>query len=111
MGVIKNSVPSNWSKGNENLNEPECRLELEYIHGYWCFDTRNNIFFITNNDIVFHSAAVVIKMDLKTNSQIFNFGNTDDITAFAKYKNIIGAGQIGKNPIINIIDANSFKTI
>ncbi len=85
MGVIKNSVPTNWRKENENLAEPDCRLELEYIHGYRCFDTWNNIFFINNEEILFHSAAVVIKMNLKNNSQIFNFGNTDDITAIAKY--------------------------
>ncbi len=34
MGVIRNSVPTNWSSKNENLSEPDSILELEYVYGY-----------------------------------------------------------------------------
>ena len=32
LGVIKNSVPSDFD--NYDLNEPNANLELEFIHGY-----------------------------------------------------------------------------
>lgn len=110
LGVVKNSVPSYWKDSSQDLSEPNHSLELEFIHGYWCFDTRNNIFFVSENEILFHSAAVVIKMNIKSNLQQFNFGNTDDITAIAKFQGTAATGQIGKNPIINIIDLSSMTT-
>lgn len=64
LGVVKNSVPSDFNEKNINLNEPNSNLELEFVHGYRCFDTRNNIFFIDGNNICFHSAGVGITMDL-----------------------------------------------
>lgn len=65
---------------------------MEYVHGYWCFDTWNNLFFLDQENIIFHSAAVSIKMNISKNKQTFNFGNSDDITAIAKFNNIIACG-------------------
>jgi len=46
VGVVKNSVPTNFNSSKINLNEPNANLELEFVHGYWSFDTRNNIFYV-----------------------------------------------------------------
>jgi microtubule-associated protein-like 6 len=92
LGVVRNSVPSDWNDSKVKLSDPDCSMDLEYVHGYRCFDTRNNIFFIDGDNITFHTAAVSVKMNLSKNKQVFNFGNSDDITAVAKHKNIMATG-------------------
>lgn len=46
-------------------------LQLEYVHGYRGFDSRNNLHYINDGaDIVFHAAGAGIVQNLST-------GNTD----------------------------------
>jgi microtubule-associated protein-like 6 len=47
---------------------PSVNLDLEYIYGYRCFDTRQNVFY-TNaaNKIVYMAAAVGITLNTSTN--------------------------------------------
>ena len=68
LGVIKNSVPSEFSKKDIDLSPPDIGLELEYVHGYRCFDTRNNIRYLDYNNIIFHTAAVNVVMSISDNS-------------------------------------------
>ena len=63
LGAVKNSQPSDFVE--MDLKEPNSNLELEFVHGYRCFDTRNNIFYKNNDEILFHSAGVGIKMNIK----------------------------------------------
>jgi microtubule-associated protein-like 6 len=67
LGAVKNSVPSDWKDSKVNLNEPDCSLDLEYVHGYRCFDTRNNIYFLDQDNIIFHTAAVSVKLNIGKN--------------------------------------------
>jgi len=64
LGVVKNSVPSDFDPSKVNLSEPETNLDLEFIHGYRCFDTRNNIFWADKENFFFHSAGVSVKMNI-----------------------------------------------
>lgn len=64
VGVVKNSVPSDFDSKKVNMNEPNANLELEFVHGYRCFDTRNNIFYIDENNIAFHTAGIGVTMNL-----------------------------------------------
>ncbi len=91
-GVIRNSVPSDFDDSNINLNEPNANLELQFVHGYRCFDTRNNIFYLNENEILFHSAGVSIKMDKTNRKQVFNFENNDDITCIDLKDNLVVTG-------------------
>lgn len=75
-----------------NLSDPDCSLDLEYVHGYRCFDTWNNIFFADSDNIIFHTAAISVRQNIAQNTQVFNFGNSDDITAIAKYNGVIATG-------------------
>jgi len=52
-----------------NSAAPDIELELEYVYGYRCFDTRQNIFFNkSTNEIVYCAAALGIVLDV-TSSQ------------------------------------------
>jgi WD40 repeat protein/Ca2+-binding EF-hand superfamily protein len=111
LGVVKNSVPSNFKPGSADLTNPGHSLKLEYVHGYRCFDTRNNVFWGGKDSIIFHTAALGVSMDTSKNEQSFTFMNTDDITAIAKFKDYVATGQIGHKPIINIWDCKTMETM
>ena len=34
LGVVRNSIPSNWNDSKMNLSDPDCSLDLEYAYGY-----------------------------------------------------------------------------
>ena len=78
-------------KPGEN-NPPNAELELEYIYGYRCHDTRNNIQFIPSGEIVYHAAAVGICLEPESNSQRFSFDHNDDIICLASYRSIVATG-------------------
>lgn len=111
LGVVKNSVPSSFDPKKVDLSIPNMSLDLEYIHGYRCFDTRNNIRWINSNNILFHSAGVSVSMNCETNRQKFNFSNTDDIIALDKFGNLVAAGQIGHKPFINLFNCETMETV
>lgn len=39
LGVVKNSVPTEINPAQLDISAPNVSLELEYIHGFRCFDT------------------------------------------------------------------------
>ena len=45
QGVVDHSVPSRYRPSPKDGEAPDADLELEYIHGYRCHDTRNNLGF------------------------------------------------------------------
>jgi len=90
---------------------PKARLELEYVYGFRCVDSRQNLYYTQNPDeVVYMAGAVGIVLSKSTNTQRF-FGagdnktvsaHDDDITALAIHpeKDIVATGQLGKNPKI-----------
>jgi hypothetical protein len=60
--------PDNEPRINEN--EPNINLQLDYVYGYRCFDTRQNVFYTSNDrNIVYIAAAVGIVLDTNSNNQ------------------------------------------
>lgn len=49
-------------------NPPAVSLSIDYVHGYRCFDTRNNLKYNTQGDIVYHTAAIGITLDPSKNT-------------------------------------------
>lgn len=71
MGVVKNSVPTNYKPNNRDGDAPDANLELEYIHGYRCHDARNNLRYTATGEVTYHAAAVGVVLNQKTNTQRF----------------------------------------
>ena len=111
LGVVKNSVPSDFDAKKVDNSEPSMGLELEYVHGYRCFDTRNNLRYTNEGNVIFHSAAVGVVMDPRSNTQKFNTVNTDDIICMDMHGDTVATGQIGHKPIINLWSASSMETL
>jgi len=112
-GVVLNSVPSDYKPASNESCEPDANLELEFIHGYRCHDTRNNLRLLSNGDFVYHSAAVGIVFNKESRTQKFYLDHIDDITALAIHPNkrIIATGEIGPYPLIGVWDAESMECI
>ena len=68
LGVIKNSVPSSYKPSKTDFQGPDATLELEYVFGYRCHDTRNNLRFSGDGNLVYHTAGVGVILDTKTNT-------------------------------------------
>jgi len=110
-GVIKNSVPSTYKPSNRDSEAPDATLQLEYIHGYRCHDTRSNLRYTATGEIVYHAAAVGIVLNHKTNQQRFVIEHNDDILCMAidpsgKY---CATGQLGPKPLIAIWDNDTME--
>ena len=97
---------------------PAYSLDLEYVYGYRCFDSRQNLFYARNPDeVVYMTAAIGVVLNKRTNTQkIFGAGlsssttgHTDDITSLAIHpdRDTIATGEVGKNPKICIWKASN----
>jgi len=48
LGIVNRSCPSKYKPSKNDITTPNASLELEYIYGYRCHDTRNNIRIFNN---------------------------------------------------------------
>jgi hypothetical protein len=51
--------PTGFIKPMANQSKPPTvKMELEWVHGYRCRDSRNNIGFLIDGSIAYHAAAL-----------------------------------------------------
>ncbi|MCQ2816774.1 MAG: hypothetical protein MJ252_05855 [archaeon] len=105
--------PSDYQSSKLEGKMADAHLELEFIHGYRCHDTRNNLRYTNKGDIVYHTAAVGIVYNKEKNTQKFFNEHFDDITALAIHPNkkIIATGEVGPNPLITVWDTETCEII
>ncbi len=96
-----------------DAESPEANLELEYIHGYRCGDTRNNLRYNKAGDIVFHAASVGVVLNQGLNTQRHFFEHRNEIVCLAMHPNMIYAatGDIGSVPHICIWDTTTMECL
>lgn len=68
IGTVKNMVPTGFTPSKNDGNAPEASLELDYVYGYRCHDSRNNLRYTASGKILYHTAGVGVVMDSKTNT-------------------------------------------
>lgn len=85
MAYADKLKPDGYKVNIADLNPPAANLELEHIYGFRCHDTRNNLKFTTNQEVLYTAASVAIILDLKTNKQRFYNEHTDDICCMDIY--------------------------
>lgn len=67
MGNVKE--PKNYYKDPINQEKPPLiDLQLEHAHGYRSNDCRNNVRYLKNGQIVYHTASLGVVMDIINNS-------------------------------------------
>lgn len=106
------------SEEPENNGEvPDQTLTLEYVYGYRCSDSRQNVFYGADGRVVYMTAALGVVLNKDDNTQAFfgggdnkdKEGHNDDIMALAvdSSRQRVATGQVGKTPIIYVWDAAS----
>jgi WD40 repeat protein len=99
-----------------NPAAPDVRYNLEYVYGYRCEDSRQNVFFNSSGQAVYMTAALGVILDQSSNTQKFFGGgmvdntaknvanderaHTDDITSItiSNDRNWAASGQVGSAP-------------
>jgi microtubule-associated protein-like 6 len=99
-----------------NAQAPDVKYNLEYVYGYRCADSRQNVYFNTAGQAVYMTAALGIILDQSSNTQKFFGGgqvantaknvandenaHTDDITALSisADRQWVCSGQVGAAP-------------
>ncbi len=113
LTAVVNTVPSNYKPSKLDGTTPDANLDLEFVHGYRCHDTRNNLRYTANGDFVYHTAAVGIVYNKEEHKQKFLIEHFDDITALAIHPNkkIVATGEIGPYPLISIWDTETCQAL
>lgn len=93
-GEVLNSVPSNFRLMPNAGDKPNGNLKLKYAHGFRSFDTRGNLKYKNQNEIVFTTAALGIVLNKNSNTQTFFNLHEEDVVSMAIHpgKNIIATG-------------------
>ena len=101
LGAIKEPTqPYYKSRGKP----PRASLTLAYAHGYRTKDCRNNLKYVGDNQIAYHTAGLGIVMNIedRPHSQVFFDSHNDDVISMAwnKEKSEMFTGEMGAKPTI-----------
>lgn len=56
----------------KRINPPNQKLEINYVYGYRSYDTRSNLKYNINSEIVYHTAGCGIVLNKLKNTQKVN---------------------------------------
>ena len=111
------------SHNEVNHEQPDVTYELEYVYGYRCADSKQNVHFNSAGQAVYMTAALGVILDRQTNTQKFFGGgevantaknvandqnhHTDDIMCLKvdPSRRTAVSGQVGSKPTIFTWDA------
>lgn len=103
------------SLDNNNNDTASSSLSLKYVHGYDgdCLKTPGakvtgkNIFWLTDDIIIYPTATLVVLLNTKSPNQYFYRSHTEEVSTLTIHpdKQIIASGQMGKDSRILIWDS------
>jgi HELP motif len=67
-GEVLNSIPTGFKESKTAGDKPDANLKLRYAHGFRSFDTRGNLKYLSEKDIVFTTAALGVVLDKNQNT-------------------------------------------
>ncbi len=100
--AITHMIPSTYRPIKQTA--PDEQLDMQYIYGYRCYDTHNNLKFSPQDQCVYHTAGVGIILDGKDNKQLFNVEHNDDITCLDVHGRMAATGEMGDKPLLCVWD-------
>lgn len=116
-------VPSWWQKDSTSYDPPSAGLKLAWAYGYRGYDTRQNVWYNSKGEIVYHTAAVgvVYNPSSETQRHITDDpesddvaeGHSDDILCMARHpdKLTFATGEIGRTPKVVVWDSDGMKAL
>ena len=111
LGEMKASTPK-FNVPAGHIKPPEANLELDRVHGYRGYDSRNNVKFTGKDKIVFPAAGLGVVMNVNSKEQDFFLMHDDDVVSIAVHPNkiFVATGQtahVGKSTKIDLFVWNS----
>jgi len=102
----------------EDNEDPDSNINLEWVHGYRCFDTRGAIIYCKgakDTDILFFSGSVAVVMRPKAGNQSiqrFYLEHNDEILCSAthSYRPYVATGQRGDRPQVHVWNPDTLET-
>lgn len=84
-------------------------MDLEWVHGYRCKDSKNNIGVLIDGSICYNAAALGVVYNPVEHTQRFFNLHIDDVTAiaFSSDRRTIATGEIGPKPSIYLWDSET----
>lgn len=119
----KGAVKEPSDHPDEDPSPPDEEYKLEYVFGYRTENSRNNLYYNADGNVVYMTAALGVILNTEDNTQAFFGGNeveymrkqhatdmenhTNDITSMAvsNDRTIACSGQNGKTPTVFVWDA------
>lgn len=95
LGNIRAMTPSNAKPVNPK-KPVKSQMELKWAHGFRSFDTRNNLYFNNEENVVFCTAGLGVVQNPITKTQEFFNKHKEDIVALAYHAglNLVATGQM-----------------
>ena len=59
---------------------PNIDMQIAYVYGYRSYDTRDNLRYNSDGNVVYHTAACGIVLNKSKNTMLINTTHNDDIT-------------------------------
>ena len=90
-------APSDYVEKKNAHDLPDENIELTHAFGFRSFDTRNNLFYTADpNVIVYSTAALGVAMEKKSGNQKFFIRHDDDVVSLDIHPNltIVATGQM-----------------
>jgi microtubule-associated protein-like 6 len=105
--------PTRYKDKKISDSVPDTSLTLDWVYGFSAQDSRNNIYFSNNGEVVFFAAGTAVAYDIQSDTQKFNRDHTDDIISIAAHPNgkIFATGEVGKKPKIIVWDVDTMFTL
>lgn len=95
-GQVDHSIPSGYVKPKDAGKAPGANLSLKWAHGFRSFDTRGNLQYAQNGNIVFTTAGLGVVYDKQADEQRFFNMHHEDVVAMAMHPDgdIVATGQM-----------------
>lgn len=88
LGEVKASTPKGYVAGKDAGDPPKENLKLKYVHGYRSFDTRDNVKYTYNGNVIFSAAALNVVLNKEKNTQTFFDLHEEDIVSLDIHPNV-----------------------
>jgi WD40 repeat protein len=106
--------PTDYLKPPINSEKaPKLRLKPVYVFGFRAKDTRDNLRYLNQNEIVYATGSMLILHNTRNNTQRFFTEHKADVSCFSVRQSplLVASGDVGEVPMICVWNPESLATI
>ncbi|XP_064644158.1 echinoderm microtubule-associated protein-like 2 [Lineus longissimus] len=92
---LKLWFPDDFRPGEDHLDPPLERLQLDWVYGYRGHDCRSNIYVMANGEVIYYIANIAVLYDVEGHSQRHYKEHSDEIKSMAVHDDgvTVASGQ------------------